>query len=136
MNILRWILLGEAVVIAALVILLLLVLIWNLLRKRVVTVPSMSLTVGKPQYDHGETVDVSGIVSKDVGVPAPGETVDLKLTDSTEVEYPVGTAVTDADGKYAASFPVPDAIAPGGVTVTATVEALGVAAQATFTRLR
>jgi len=126
-------LLGEVAVALALFILLLIIMVWRMLRKTVVTVPSMSLVVEKIQYDHGETVNVSGIVFSDVDKPAAGETAGLKLTDAASAVFDVGTAVTGADGKYAASFAVPSDVAPGGVTITARDEALGIEATATFT---
>ena len=132
MNLIFFIHLEIAALLIVLIVLLL-VIIWKLLRKHVVTVPSITLTVEKTQYDHGETVNVNGAVFSDGTTPAAGESVSLKLTDSAGDEFPVGSVTTDENGKYQTSFAVPDAVAPGGVTVTATADNMGVTATATFT---
>lgn len=133
MDVLIRFLLGEVAVALALFILLLIIMIWRMLRKTVVTVPSITLALEKTQYDHGETVNVTGAVFSDVDKPAVGETVALTLTDSAEAEFDVGTALTEEAGKYTASFTVPNDVAPGGVTVKAKDVALGIEATATFT---
>jgi uncharacterized protein (DUF58 family) len=139
MNLLFVVILGgwQLVVFLVLVVLVLLILLlYVLARKTVVTVPSISLAIEKEQYDHGEIVNVTGVVKSDYDKPAQGETVVLKLTDSTDKTIDVGSAVTDAEGKYAASFAVPSDVAPGGVTVTAEDANLGVTATRTFTLAR
>lgn len=133
MEIIIWLVLSEAAVALALIIIILVLVIWILLGKTVVTVPSITLAVEKPQYDHGETVNVTGLVTSDTDKPAAGETVDLKLTDSASQEFDVGTTTTGPDGKYAASFAVPGSVAPGGVTISAIDAKLGVEATTTFT---
>jgi hypothetical protein len=117
----------------AIIIIILIILIGIYLWKRVVTVPSMTLSIDKTQYDHGETVVAKGAVFSDGTTSAAGETVNVKLTDSAGTDFPVGTIRTGEDGEYALSFAVPSAVVPGGVTVTAEDEALGVSAQQTFT---
>jgi len=120
-----------------LIVLVILILIGIYLRgKTVVTVPSMTLFLDKEEYDHGDTVNASGVVKSDFEKPAEGETVDLTLKDSAGKEFAVGTVVTDAEGKYKTSFAVPDDVAPGGVNVTAEDAKLGVTATRSFTLLR
>jgi len=135
MNLLFVVILGgwQIIALLAIVLLVLLALLLYVARKTVVTVPSMTLVLEKNTYDHSENVNVSGAVFSDVDKPAAGETVSLKLTDSSDTGFNVGSAQTGEDGKYVLSFNVPDDVAPGGVTVTAECEALGIEATATFT---
>jgi hypothetical protein len=120
-----------------LIVLVILILIVIYLRgKTVVTVPSISLVLEKDTYDHGDTVNASGVVKSDVDKPAEGETVDLTLKDSSGKEFAVGTVVTDAEGKYETSFAVPGDVASGGVDVIAEDKKLGVTATRSFTLLR
>jgi hypothetical protein len=138
-----WLLLSEPTFSAALVIIVfLIILIWILLRKRVVTVPSLTLAITPVtppgQYDHGATVNVTGTDLLDVGPPpepAAGDTITLDLTDSAGTKFSgVGTAQAGNDGSYSASFVVPPTAAPGQATLTATSKATGATNTATFTQ--
>jgi hypothetical protein len=136
------IVLGRTSVLLALLVLFVIVLLWMLLRKRVVTVPqiTMAITPVTPpgQYDHGETVNVTGTDLLDVGpptVPAVGDTISLDLTDSAGTKFPaVATATVAADGTWAAAFAVPANAAAGQATITGTDAKTGATAQQTFTR--
>ena len=123
-------------VLIALLLVFLLILVMVMLRKRVVTVPAITLVVAKQSYNHGEEVDVKGAVLLDVGpppVPAPGETLTLDLKDSAGTEFSaVGTTQTGPDGTYTGAFNVPAAAASGQATLTATDAKLNVVASATF----
>jgi hypothetical protein len=133
MDILISIFLLEVDILIAIVIIFLILLIWILLGKTVVTAPSITLAPLSPaQYDHGDTVSCSGVVYSDKTTPAPGETVDLTLTDSKGTLFDLGTVVTDQNGAFSDSFVVPG-VAPGAVTLTATDTALGVSATQSFT---
>jgi hypothetical protein len=136
-------LLNEKVFAAALtVIILLIMLIWILLRKTVVTVPQLTLAITPVtppgQYDHGATVNVTGTDLLDVGpptVPAVGDTITLNLTDSAETQFvAVATTTVASDGTWAASFAVPANAAAGQATLTATDPKTGATATATFTQ--
>jgi hypothetical protein len=138
-----WLLLNEPTFTAALVIIVFLViLIWILLRKRVSTLPQLTLVLAPVtppgQYEQGATVNVSGVSLEDVGppsVPASGDTITLSLTDAKGTVFPVGgTITTAADGSYSGSFQVPNTAAPGAATLTATDTTTGATATATFTQ--
>jgi Na+-transporting methylmalonyl-CoA/oxaloacetate decarboxylase gamma subunit len=119
-----------------LILLVILILLLYLRGKIVVTVPSITLDPIKAQVDHGESVPVTGAVYLDTGTPAAGESITLKVTDSAGTEFDnVGTAQSGADGKYAGSFDVPSAMAPGQATLEAVDDKLGVTATQTFTLL-
>jgi hypothetical protein len=142
MDTLIRLILWEVCVTLILIILYLLIKLILMLRKHVVTVPSITLAitpVSPPgQYDHGEEVDLTGLVLLDTGVtpPAPGtgETVVLDVTDSAGTDFPaVATATCGSDGSYAAKFNVPAAMAPGQATLKASDTKLGISATATFT---
>jgi hypothetical protein len=123
------------------VIFLLLIILFILLKKKIVTVPSLTMVltpVTPPgQYDHGATVNVTGVDLLDVGKPAAGDTVTLNLTDSSGAEFNgVASVQTAQDGSYAASFVVPNTVAPGQATLEATDAKTGATATATFTLSR
>jgi hypothetical protein len=109
---------------------LLLIDISKLLQNTVATVPSVTLAIEKPSYDHGDTVNVSGTVLVDEA-PQAGAEVSVTLTDAADKVTDLGTVVTDAEGNFKASVKVPADTAPGSVTVTAS--AIGATATATFT---
>lgn len=134
MELIFWLLLSETAVALALFIIFLVILIWILLRKKIVTVPNLTLVLNKTQYDHGEEVDASGVDQSDTGVPAESATVNLDLMDSSGTEFKdVASAVTDTNGNYSASFDVPSGAAPGQATLTATDPKTRATATATFT---
>ena len=143
LRFMMWMLLDEKMFLAAVVIVVLLILlIWILLRKRVVTVPQLTLSITPVtppgQYDHGATVNVTGTDLLDVGPPAEpavGDTVNLSVTDSAGTVFPnVATAKVAADGTWSASFPVPATAAAGPATLAATDPTTGATATATFTQ--
>jgi hypothetical protein len=121
--------------------------VWLLLRKHVVTVPSITLAITPVtppgQYDHGATVNVTGTDLLDTGppaLPAVGDTINLEVKDSAGTEFSVGSVQAASDGTYKASFVVPATAAPGTATLTATDATTGATATATFrlnnTRIR
>jgi hypothetical protein len=125
------------------ILLLLLVFCWYVLRrKKVVTVPSLTLAITPVtppgQYDHGATVQVTGIDLLDTGpptAPAAGDTVTLNLEDAAGTAFPnVASATVGSDGSYFASFAVPATAAPGVATLTATDSKTGATATTTFTQ--
>lgn len=96
----------------------------ELMGQNKVVVPSLTVVVDLATYLHGDTVQISGaLVENDVGVA--GATVLLSLPDGTSPNV-----TTDKDGKYSASWVVPDSVS-GVLTVTAT--AMGITATTTFT---
>ena len=130
---LEWLVIELAAAIA-LLIAILICLIKLMLRMKIATVPSMTLSLNATQFDHGEEVDASGIVYSDVGIPAANETVVLKLVDSAGALFDnLATAATGTDGSYKASFDIPAAAAPGQATVTAYDAKLDVQASQTIT---
>lgn len=111
-----------------------------MLRKIVVTLPQLTLQltpVTPPgQYDHGATVNVTGLDLSDVGppaVPAAGATINLSLTDKAGVVTPVGSVQTANDGTFAGSFVVPATAAAGDASLQATDPATGATGSVTFT---
>jgi hypothetical protein len=143
MKFIIWILLTESAVVLALIIIYLIIRIWILLRKYVVTLPQLTLALAPVtppgQYDHGATVNFSGVDLSDIGppaVPAPGATINLSLEDAAGTETQVGSVQTQEDGSFAGSFVVPADAAPGDATLTATDPATGATATATFTLKR
>jgi hypothetical protein len=112
-----------------LVIIALVLIIWQLLKKYVVTVTVVTVKTDNTQYDHAATVNISGTVNIDT-VPQSGATVSLKVVDSNGVEFDLPDVVTAADGSFTAAWVIPSTVASGTCTLTAT--ALGVSATATF----
>lgn len=134
----------DVMLVAAVIIILIIIILFILRKKRIVTVPSITLAltpVTPPgQYDHGETVNVTGVTLLDVGppaVPGAGDTVTLDLVDASGAKFAaVGTAQAGTDGSYAGSFVVPAAAAPGTATLTVTDGKTGATATTTFTLRR
>lgn len=65
MNTLITLILDEVALILALGIVILLLIIWEKLRKTVVTVAVVSVKTEVASYDHGDTVNITGDVSVD-----------------------------------------------------------------------
>jgi 2-methylaconitate cis-trans-isomerase PrpF len=108
----------------------LLFLVWQLLKKHVVTVTVVSVEVEAASYDHDDTVKISGTVTVD-GVPKVGASVSLSVKDAAGTDIPLPDTTTDADGKFSAAWKIPSDVAPGVCTLTA--NALGMTATTTFT---
>ena len=123
------IILGEVAVLLALLVILIVLLIWLLLRKLVV-VPDISVATDKSSYFREESVQISGTLTSN-GNPLIGQTVGLAIEPPTGDAYSLPSVVTDADGKFTASWQVP-ADAVGG-SYTLTVASVGVSGTTTFT---
>jgi hypothetical protein len=128
-DILLQIILGEIVVALGFTIVLLILLVWWLLRKLVV-VPTLTVTTDKPSYFRGETVGIAGSLKSDAN-PIANETVALAVTPPVGDVFTVPSVKTDSMGNYASSWAVPADAAAGSYLLTAT--ALGVSATKTFT---
>lgn len=116
---------GLTLLLAILVMLILvyLQLVWMRKRNKVV-VPALTVVVDQASYLHGDTVQIGGaLLENDVAVP--DQPIGLNLPDGT-----TQSVVTDTNGKYSASWIVPDTVS-GVLTITAT--GLGVTATTTFT---
>lgn len=145
MDLLPLVLSGE-IVLAALVLILIFMLIqvlrmlrktrrmliqvWNLLKKIVVTVTVVAVKTDAASYAHGATVKISGYVTTD-GKPQANETVTLKITDPSSDETDLPDATTADDGTFASSWDVPSDAVPGTYTLEATAK--GMTNTVTFT---
>ncbi len=110
---------------------LLLILLWLILKY--VIIPSITVFTDKGSYDRSETVAVTGVLTDQGGNGIPAKTVAIAIEDPSGQVYPGLTAVTDADGKYDATWEIPDDADGGNYTVSAT--ALGISASKTFRRV-
>jgi hypothetical protein len=109
---------------------LLIIIILQLLEKQVVTVTVVSVKTDAASYDHNVVVNISGDVNVDE-TPQANTPVNLKITDSAGMEFPLPDATTNEDGKFTAVWTIPPEVAPGVCTLTAT--ALGATVTTTFT---
>jgi len=127
-GIINEILLVELVIFLALAIVLLVLLIWWLIRK-LVLVPTLTVTTDKAEYLRGETVKVSGTL-KDGTTPLPGKTVSITIEPPVGDAYGLPDVTTDSNGAYSADWVVP-ANAVGG-NYAAVASAMGVSASKAF----
>jgi len=103
-------------------------LIWWLLNK--VAVPSISVGIDKTQYSRGETVIISGTVTR-AGSGVPNETVSFAIQPPSGDAYAPAAVVTNSQGEFSQTWVIPNDALEGSYTLTA--GALGVSATATFT---
>jgi len=107
---------------------LIMVVIW-IIRKYVI-IPSLTVATDKDSYDRSEDVQISGDLKDQTDAGIPDKTVTIAVEDPGGVVYPTFTALTDANGDYAAVWAIPDDAAGGTYTLTAS--ALGISASKTF----
>ncbi|MBU0846839.1 hypothetical protein KKH23_06570 [Patescibacteria group bacterium] len=101
--------------------------------RKIVIIPSISVTTDKASYDRSETVQIGGVLSDQTSAGIPGKTVIGAIEDPVGSVFPTIEVVTAADGSFATPWEIPDD-AVGG-TYTVTVSALGISASKTFSQM-
>lgn len=112
------------IVVCVLAVVLILIWLW-----KHVLVPIVAVATDKESYDRTEIVQISGSVLQDT-TPLSGKIVKSAIQPPSGDAYVLPDATTDAEGKYAIPWEVPDDAIAG--TYTLTVSCLGVSASKTF----